>query len=405
MSRSILFILLLFNLTVIAQNGLGLRPLTTSESVKLIKDQKSYIGAGANLYEASLKEFGSSNASHFDLRDVGGITEAKEQGNCGSCWAFAAISAIESSNLLVNGEKLDLSEQQLLNCVRKPGDEDWGGCNGGNANVVFRWMIDNQYELNQEYQQDYQGTRKNCMVQKGKNIRLVNFKMMDRYVSGKRYPPSINEIKDAIVKHGAITAEIFVNQDKLTKEAYVSGIFMDENTSDFRINHAISIVGWDDNKGAWLIKNSWTTWGDKGFGWVGYNKQNIKHFVWIDVAKNDSQKKTDNIKIDENLLVIDFTHTLGSLQEYEKLTITIDGAKQKRFGMNKKGVKYHNKIYLPKGKHKIELITESVISKEGKKSMLFGKGILEIDLTESQVYNLHYAKRIKDPNVFELVLK
>lgn len=389
----------------LSQYGTGFVTISKEERIDLIKKQDEYIGAGKDIYESSLEKFGNASAFSFDLRRVGGVTKAKEQGTCGSCWAFAAISAIESSNLLINGDNLDLSEQQILNCVRIPSNKDWGGCNGGHPSKVYQWMIENEYELNQEYQQIYQGNQSNCILQNGKNIQIANYGWLDRWDRNKNHiQPTKNQIKEAITKHGALTAGIFVDENKLKNGGYSNGMFDDENIGN-STNHAISVVGWDDNKGAWLIKNSWgSEWADNGFGWVKYGKQNLKYFLWVDVAKTDNQ----NISSEEenkNLITIDFTHVLGSLQKYEKLTITIDGVKQKRFGMNKKGVKYHNKVYLAKGKHSLELITESIISKNDKKSMLFGKGSLEIDLTEPQAFKLYYAKKIKNPNVFELVLR
>lgn len=383
-----------------AQYSTGYVPLSNQEAKKLNKEMSEYIGAGKELYEATLDSYGDVNDGNFDLRKFGAVTDSKQQGSCGSCWAFAAISSIESSHLLVNRKEVDLSEQQILNCIRIKDNPEWGGCQGGNTYLAFKFLKDAGFELNQEYQQAYQAAQNDCFVQKGENIKIVNWGWVDTFYSdGSNKPPSIEKVKEALVKHGALGASIFVSEDK----PYLAGWF-DEKLDHKRTNHAISVVGWDDAKGAWLIKNSWgENWGDQGFGWVKYGHQNINKFVWVDVAQSEAPEIEE--PKDENLVAIDFTRVLGSIQEYEKLTVIIDGKTKKRFGMYKQGTKYHNKIHVSKGKaHSLEFITESIVERNGKKSLLFGKGSINLLPTKSQEFKISYAEKIKGSNVFELVL-
>jgi hypothetical protein len=77
----------------------------------------------------------------------------------------------------------------------------------------------------------------------------------------------------------------------------------------------------------------------------------------------------------------------------------------KIFGMNKKGIKYHNKVYLSKGKHEFEIITKSIIQKDNKKSMIFGLSKGKINVKVDIAYKLVYKSRVNESNVFKLVLE
>jgi cathepsin L len=98
--------------------------------------------------------------------------------------------------------------------------------------------------------------------------------------------PSVKEMKEAIAKYGAIAATVKVTP---AFQAYKSGIF-DEHTKvsgPNDVNHAITIVGWDDKKQAYLVKNSWgTAWGENGYIWVEYGSNNIGYgAAWIVVSQ------------------------------------------------------------------------------------------------------------------------
>jgi cathepsin L len=101
---------------------------------------------------------------------------------------------------------------------------------------------------------------------------------------------SVAAIKEAICKYGPIAASVVATQ---MFQNYAGGVFY-ENPSNYASptsNHAILIVGWDDAKGAWLIKNSWgTDWGIDGYMWIKYNTNNIgRRASWVIAKKNPAR--------------------------------------------------------------------------------------------------------------------
>jgi Papain family cysteine protease len=94
--------------------------------------------------------------------------------------------------------------------------------------------------------------------------------------------PTVEQLKTALVRRGPLVAPIIFDNCLV---AYKSGVFNENAKGD--VNHVVLLVGWDDEKGAWLVKNSWgTEWGEKGFAWIKYGSNNIGVFsAWID-ARN-----------------------------------------------------------------------------------------------------------------------
>ena len=373
-----------------AQKGMGLVVPSDQEFRKLKTVQSNYIQDGQKVYNLTAATYGDANASFFDLRNLKGVTSVKDQGSCGSCWAFSAIATIESSHALINKENLDLSEQSFVNCV---GDSK--GCNGGWYDFAYNWLLENDAEVSLEVEAPYRKVQNSCSLSEGKsNVKIANYK----FISGN---PSVQEVKNLLISHGALAVALDANTSQF--QNYKNGVIKTMNTQP---NHAVTIVGWDDDKQAWLIKNSWGTyWGLDGYGWVAYNTSGLTAFSWVDVTKNDTTPAPKpQPKPDEELVELDFVHVLGSLQVHQELYVKVGDDEPKIFGMNKKGIKYHNRVYIPKGKHKFEIITSSIIKKDNKKSMIFGVSRGNVVVKEDKSYKLIYKSRIKKSNVFKLSL-
>jgi hypothetical protein len=177
-------------------------------------------------------------------------TAIRNQGSCGSCWAFGTIGAFES-NLKKNGITTDLSEQWLVSC----NNEGWG-CNGGFFAEAY--MISPGAVLESCY--PYTATDSAC---------VTGCPFVYSASDAGRTGDDVASIKWGIVNYGAVGAAVYVNT---AFQAYTSGTF--NGCADRSCNHAIVLCGWDDSKGAngaWLLKNSWGTgWGEDGFMWIEY---------------------------------------------------------------------------------------------------------------------------------------
>lgn len=219
----------------------------------------------------------SPTAERFDLRRDRGTPPIRDQGICGSCWAFTTIGAVESTL----GRPIDLrdgSEQHVLDCSQE------GTCRGG------WWAFD--FLLNQEpnaTEMDYPYVARDQACDRVPP-RVYEIQAWG-YVSAAAPLPSTDEIKDAVCSHGALA--VAVNATEAFKR-YTGGVFDEDDPG--RINHGVTLIGWDDTKesafgrGAWLIKNSWGEgWGEtggfgasKGYMWIAYQSNQIgRAAAWV----------------------------------------------------------------------------------------------------------------------------
>ena len=199
--------------------------------------------------------------SSFDWRLLDGTTPAKNQGGCGSCWAFAATGQLEAHIRIYDGRIDDLSEQQVIDC-----NNDGADCGGGwlfSAYEVFR-DSGAVYEscIPYEARDDLPCRHDQCEVV----AHIANY----QYIAN-----SVSQIKTAVYNDGPVATGFTVLNNFYN---YSSGCYNSDTAE--APNHAILIVGWDDaacgGAGAWIIKNSWgDDWGQDGYGYVQYGVCNI----------------------------------------------------------------------------------------------------------------------------------
>jgi C1A family cysteine protease len=188
----------------------------------------------------------------FDWRDSGYVTPVKNQGNCGSCWDFAATGAFEAAIKKHDLIEYDLSEQQVLSCNIYVED----GCNGAWAETAYELF--QRYGAILESAMPYQASHSVPCTQ---DLYPVVAKLKGwQYVEN-----DVNAIKTALLT-GPVYSGFSVYHDF---DSYSSGCYQ-HTTGYYRGEHAIVIVGWDDNscgtgQGAWICKNSWgANWGGLG---------------------------------------------------------------------------------------------------------------------------------------------
>ncbi len=203
---------------------------------------------------------------------IGLFTPPKDQGSCGSCWAFGTIDEAETAVLKHNGAPVgvvsgnaitasasdpDMSEQYVLSC------NPYGySCSGGNNALAF--LTGANPGALPEACFEYTATDATCTYCSSPT--WWHLSGWD-YLTSDTTIPTVGAIKSAIDQYGAVTAYVYVDR---TFQAYTGGVY--NNTKTYRYtNHQIQLVGWDDSKGAWLLKNSWGTgWGIQGYMWITY---------------------------------------------------------------------------------------------------------------------------------------
>ncbi len=211
----------------------------------------------------------------YDLRDEGGLTSVKNQGNCGSCWTFATMANIESVWKIDGYGTYDLSEQNLHTCNN---DFEFGHCNGGNFYMSTAYMakgIGPVTEADDPYQADSDSSCSSGLTPV-------------RYVTEAIFiPTNETDIKQAILDHGALYTSMYWLSSAYNSGDYTYYYDGPGDGSDGGGGHAVTIVGWDDNKstassndGAWIIKNSWGSyWGESGYFYLSYDDVEANDFV------------------------------------------------------------------------------------------------------------------------------
>ncbi len=193
-------------------------------------------------------------ADSVDWRSQGAVVNVKDQGQCGSCWAFSTVANIESQNFIKHGNLIALSEQQLVDCDDN-GDQ---GCNGGLMENAFEYLTNNGGIM---LQKDYPYTARNgkCKFSKAKvAVTLNGFNKLDS--------TDEDEIATFLASNGPLS--IAVNADPL--QYYDSGVIdVDESECDPQgLDHGVTLVGYgvSGSQKFWIVRNSWgTNWGEKGY--------------------------------------------------------------------------------------------------------------------------------------------
>ena len=221
----------------------------------------------------------SPTARAFNWRDAGKMTPMKNQSTCGSCWAFAAVGVFESVWLIRNGESVILSDQHVLDCATE-NNREVGNCNGGWYSGVFNYYKTRSFQLAKDF--PYKNKKEMCRPGMQTKYKVQTW----GYVVPNMGIPKVDEMKRALCTYGPLVATVKVTP---AFQAYKSGIFdeMARVSSPRDINHAIIIVGWDDSKNAYLVKNSWGSfWGEEGYVWIDYRSNNIGYgALWVVAAK------------------------------------------------------------------------------------------------------------------------
>jgi len=200
----------------------------------------------------------------WDCRDHGLVSTVRSQGSCGSCWAFAAVGAVEGAWAKEKGQLYRLSEQELIDC-----DKSDGGCHGGGISSALTWVHNHRgLAKNADYGVGhYHPSQGNCHHKEEETV--ASLKRV-RHVASKNEA----DLKRAVHNAGPVAMSVHVNKKF---KAYKSGIFNDPACPKNSANHALLTVGWKYStkykKTKWIVKNSWgKSWGQGGYIYLEYGK-------------------------------------------------------------------------------------------------------------------------------------
>ena len=182
----------------------------------------------------------------------------KDQGQCGSCWAFSTTGSLEGAHFVAERELESFSEQQLVDCAR--GSFSNHGCKGGNPLWAFKYLKSNEAERETSYPYTSGTTMVHgtCAqdVEEDIHVNVLTY--------GAVTPNNVAQMKAALATQ---PISVLVEADTSVFQTYKSGV-LDSSACGTQLDHAVLAVGWgtEDGKDYWLVKNSWnTTWGDQGY--------------------------------------------------------------------------------------------------------------------------------------------
>jgi cathepsin L len=197
----------------------------------------------------------STIADSVDWVAKGAVTPVKNQGQCGSCWAFSTTGSIEGAYQIATGKLLSFSEQELVDCAGSFGNQ---GCNGGLMDDGFKYIEANGDASESDYA--YTGKTGTCSSSKKAKTAIA-----------KGAVTSFSDVKTdsesqllAAVTAGPVSVAIEADQSGF--QFYKSGVF--SGTCGTKLDHGVLVVGYgtDSGKDYWKVKNSWgSTWGLNGY--------------------------------------------------------------------------------------------------------------------------------------------
>lgn len=205
------------------------------------------------------KTLSNNYPDSVDWVEKGAVTNVKDQGQCGSCWAFSTVGALEGANAINTGNLVAYSEQELVSCAGSYGNH---GCNGGLMQRAFSYVMDNGMTTEEEYPYTSGVTTKDgsCEV----------------YTSSMNIDSCYNVPSNEQQLTSALSYQpisVSIEADQRSFQLYTSGVY-DDDSCGTTLDHGVLAVGYGhkDGKDFYRVKNSWSdSWGDDGYIYLARN--------------------------------------------------------------------------------------------------------------------------------------
>ena len=224
--------------------------------------QDSYQDYDSDLYFQTINET-------VDWRTHGCVTPVKDQGQCGSCWAFSTVVAMEGSYALkhntCNNNIIMFSEQQAVDCSSGFGNF---GCNGGYPIWLYNYYL-NGSSVETEEAYPYHAVDQTCNYTKG----VANVNSYVNITSGSE--------DDLVLKSNLAPLSVCIDASSMTFQFYKSGVYTDTTCGNTMndLDHCVGLVGYGmdaSEQKYYIVKNSWgTSWGDSGYIYMARDKNNM----------------------------------------------------------------------------------------------------------------------------------
>lgn len=220
---------------------------------------------------------GNDLPTSVDWVKAGAVTAVKDQGQCGSCYAFSAVGSMEGAHWKKTSTLVSLSESQIVDCSAKYGNE---GCDGGEMSASIQYVIDNG-GIDTEACYPYEAVQRKCAYKST----CIGATMSGMYNVTEG---SEADLADALVNRSPIA--VAIDASDWSFQFYSGGVYDPSSCSTTELDHGVTLVGYNTpatGKAYWVVKNSWgKSWGISGYIWMrkGINRCGIATQATVAIA-------------------------------------------------------------------------------------------------------------------------